>query len=326
MNLRLRRRLLLSCLAAPTFIPGLARGQRSWPDGPIRLVVPSGAGGNPDIMARLVADPLSAALRVPVVVENRPGVAGNLGTEFVVRSRPDGQTLLLGSVSNAINQSFFRNMTFDWLRDLQPVAPMYLIPNILLASKDLPVTTVAELVEMARAEPGKLTYASPGIGTSLHLAGELLKLSAGIDMLHVPYRSTTAAGQDLEGGRVHIMFENLPPALPRIDGGRVRALAVTAPSRSQRLPEVPTVGEAGFPDLQMLIWGGLFAPSGTPAPVVERLHAETLRITDTPAFRERLAQLGSTEIGRDLGAFRQFTIDETRRWARAVDASGARSE
>jgi tripartite-type tricarboxylate transporter receptor subunit TctC len=321
-----RRRSVLLGGIASSIAPSLGRAQSSWPNGPIRVVVPSAPGGNPDLMARLIAEPLSQALGTPVVIENRPGVASNLGTEAVIRSRPDGQTLLFGSVNNAINQSFFRNIGFDWLRDLEPIVPLYRIPNVLVVHPDLPVRSVAELVALAKAQPGRINYASPGVGTSLHLAGEMLKLRAGIDMLHVPYRGAAAAAQDMEGGRVQMMFENLPPALPRIDQGRVRALAVTSPERSPRLPQVPTMVESGFPDMGMLIWGGLFVPAGTPTPIIERLHAETVRIAMTPEFTARLTQLGSIGIERDRARFRAFTVEETRRWGEVVRASGATAE
>lgn len=318
-------RLPLAGLAALS-APGLARAQAGWPNGPIRLVVPSAPGGNPDLMARLVADPLGAALGVPVVVENRPGVASNLGTEAVIRSRPDGQTLLFGSINNPINHTFFRNIGFDWLRDLAPIITFYRVPNVLVVHPSLPVNSVAELVAYAKARPGQLNYASPGVGTSLHLAGELLKLVGGIDMLHVPYRGAAAAAQDMEAGRVQVMFENLPPSLPRIDAGRVRALAVTSPARSPRLPQVPTMAEAGFPQVEMLIWGGLFAPAGTPEPILDRLNAEIARIVATPAFTARLEQLGSVGNDTSRARFKAFCEEETRRWREVVLASGAKAD
>ncbi|WP_376087347.1 Bug family tripartite tricarboxylate transporter substrate binding protein [Roseomonas sp. CCTCC AB2023176] len=318
---RVSRRAVLPLLACPA----VARAQGAWPNGPIRLVVPFAPGSQPDLMGRLVADPLGAALGVPVVVENRPGVAGNLGTEAVIRARPDGQTLLFGTVNNAINQTFFRP-AFDWLRDLGPIAAIYMTPNVVLVNAALPASSLADLVALAKDQPGRLNFASSGSGTSLHLAGELLNQIAGIAMVHVPYRAAAAAAQDLEAGRVQVMFDNLAPALARIEGGRVRALATTAPVRSSRLPDMPTAAEAGFPGLTMLIWGGLFAPARTPPAVMARLSAECADIVASPALAARLDALGSVAPERDRGAFRAFTVAETERWGHVVTLSGAKPD
>lgn len=315
----LRRSILLGALATPALA-------QSWPAGPIRMVVGSAAGSQPDLMGRLLADPLGGILGVPVVVENRPGVSGNLGAEAVVRSRPDGQTIHFGTLNNAINQTFFRPMAFDWLAELEAVAPFYRTPNVVVVHRDVPATTLAELVALARARPGALNFASSGSGTSLHLAGELLNQTAGIQMVHVPYRAGAAAAQDLEAGRVQVMFDNLAPALARLQGTQIRALAVTAPVRSTAIPDVPTVAEAGFPGLEMLIWGGVFVPSRTPVAVIDRLHGAITRVTSEPAMAARLAGFGSVPMPPQRVAFRAFTVEETARWGRVVLASGARPE
>ena len=306
-------------LAAP------ALAQDAWPSGPIRFIVGFAAGSNPDLMARLMAEPLSAALGVPVVVENRPGAAGSIGAEAAARARPDGNTLLLGTVNHAINQSLQSGLSFDFLRDFVPIGQCYLIPNVVLVATSLPVSTMAELVALARARPGQINFASSGVGTSLHLAGELLKQSAGIDMVHVPYRGAPDAHQDLEAGRVQLIIDNLPPSIPRIEGGRAKPLAITSPTRFSRLPDVPTVAEAGFPQLQMLIWGGIFVATRTPAPIQERLRVEMDRMIETPAFQARLQQLGSLPVERNREAFRAFTVAETARWREVVERSGARA-
>jgi len=306
-------------------VPALARAQ-AWPAGPIRMVVGSGAGSQPDLMGRLLADALGPILGVPVVVENRVGVSGNLGAEAVIRSRPDGQTIHFGTLNNAINQSFFRPMAFDWLAELEAVAPFYRTPNVVLVHRDVPATSLAELVAVARARPGALNFASSGSGTSLHLAGELLNQIAGIQMVHVPYRAGPAAAQDLEAGRVQVMFDNLAPALARLQGSQTRALAVTGPVRSAALPGIPTVAEAGFPGLEMLIWGGVFVPSRVAPPIIDRLHDAITRVTAEPAMAARLAGLGSVPMEPSRAAFRAFTVAETARWGQVVVASGARPE
>lgn len=307
-------------------LPGLARGQEAWPNGPVRLIVASAPGGNPDLMGRLVAEPLAAALGQAVVVENRAGASGNIGAQAAGQARPDGNTLLFGMVNHAINMSLFANSGYDFVRDFEPIAQLYLIPNVLLVANALAVRNVAELVAMARERPGQLNFASSGVGTTLHLGGELFRQLANIDIVHVPYRGSAEAHQDLQAGRVHMIFDNLPPSIARIESGAVRALAITSPTRSPRLPDVPTVGEAGFPQLEMLIWGGVFAPSRTPAPVMARLKAELDRITQTPAFQQRLAQLGSLPVGRDHEAFKRFIVAETDRWRGVVERAGIRGQ
>lgn len=315
-----RRGVVLGLLAAP---PALAQ---TWPTGPVRLIVGSAAGSQPDLMARLVADPLGTALGVAVVVDNRPGVAGNLGAEAALRARPDGQTLHFGTINNAINHTFFRPVSFDWPRGVAAIAPVYRTPNVVVVHRDLPVRDLAGLAALARMRPGELNFASSGSGTSLHLAGELFNQAADVRMVHVPYRAAAAAQQDLEAGRVQVMFDNLASALGRLEGGQVRALAVTSPGRSSRLPDVPSVAEAGFPALEMLIWGGIFAHAQTPAWILERLHGALTRVLADPAIMARLASFGSVPMPPDRAAFTAFVQAEVTRWERVVLASGARPE
>jgi tripartite-type tricarboxylate transporter receptor subunit TctC len=292
--------------------------------GPIRLLVGSAPGSQPDIVARLVAHPLGAALGVPVVVDNRPGVAGNLGAEAALRARPDGRVLHFGTINNAINHSFFRPPAFDWPGGMVALAPVYRTPNVVVVHRDLPVRDLAGLAALARVSAGELNYASSGSGTSLHLAGEVFNQAARVRMEHVPYRAAAAAAQDLEAGRVQVMFDNLAPALARLDGGAVRALAVTSAERSARLLDVPGVAEAGFPVLEMLIWGGLFAPVAVPEPVLARLHAALTRVLAEPAMVARRAVFGSVPMPLDRAAFAGFVRAEAARWERVVLASGAR--
>ncbi len=314
-----RRSLISAALATP------ALAQDAWPSGPIRLIVGFAPGSNPDLMARLLAEPLSTALGVGVVVENRPGASGNIGAQAVAQARPDGYSLALGSVNHAINASLFANPGYDFQRDFAPVAQVYLIPNVVLVAPALPVRTMAELVEYCRARPGEINFGSSGVGTTLHLAGELLKQAAGIDIVHVPYRGAPEAHQDLQAGRVQLIIDNLPPSIARIEAGHVRPLAVTSATRSARLAELPTVAEAGFPSLEMLIWGGVFIHARTPPAIQARLLAEVERIIDTPAFRARLEQFGSLPVNRDREAFRAFTLAEIARWREVVQRSGARA-
>lgn len=304
-------------------MPALAQG---WPSGPVRLIVGSAAGSQPDLMARLLAEPLATALGAPVLVDNRPGVSGNLGAEAAIRARPDGQTLHFGTINNAINHSFFRPTAFDWPAAMTAVAPIYRTPNVVVVNRDLPVRDLASLVALARAQPGALNFASSGSGTSLHLAGELLNQAAGIRMVHVPYRAAAAAQQDLEAGRVQVMFDNLAPALARLEGGQVRALAVTSAGRSPRLPHVPGVAEAGYPGLEMLIWGGIFAHAQLPGAILERLHAAITRVMAEPSMTARMAGFGSVPMPPERAAFAAFVQAEVTKWTAVVLASGARPE
>ncbi len=315
----LRRALLAATLAAP-FLP---RSARAWPDRPIRWIVPFPPGGNTDVMARLVAEPLAQRLATPVLIENRSGAASNIGTDYVAKSQPDGHTILLGSIANAINATLYRSLPFDFLRDLAPVARIYSIPNVLTVTPDLPVRSVAELIAYGRAHPGALNYGSPGSGTTMHLSGVMFARAADIEAVHVPYRGVAQAQNDLVAGRIQFIFDNLPVALPLLRDRRTRALAVTAQRRVAQLPGIPTMEEAGLP-LEMQVWGGAFLPAATPAPIRDQLQAAFHAVLEAPALASRLADLGSApDLDRDLGRFRAFMESEQRKWGEVVRLSGA---
>src|SRR5438034_5972010 len=250
----------LLVVAAP-----VALGQVAYPTKPVRLVVPFPAGGTTDLLARAAAQKLSEAWGQQVIVDNRPGAAGNIGAELVAKAAPDGYTLLMGTVgTHAINASLYAKMPYDHVKDFAPVILVAGVPNVLVVNPSLPVHSVQELIAYAKANPGKLNFASSGSGTSIHLSGELFKVMTGVQMTHVPYKGSAPALQDLLGGQVQLMFDNLPPSLPQIKAGRLRALAVTSATRAPALPDVPTVAEAGLPGFEASSWFGVLAPAGTP--------------------------------------------------------------
>jgi tripartite-type tricarboxylate transporter receptor subunit TctC len=315
----MRRRTLLAG-GAVLATPRIARA--AWPDRPIRWVVPFTPGGNVDVMARLHADPLSHELGQPVVIENRGGAASNLGTEYVIRAAPDGNTILFGSIANAINQTLYRNLSFDVRRDLEPVLPLYSIPNVLTVTPSFPARSLAELIAYAKANPGAINYGSPGSGTTIHLTGAIFAQAAGIELTHVPYRGAAQAQQDLIAGRIQMIFDNLPIALPLLRDGRTRALAVTMDHRADQLPDVPTMAEAGLP-LELMVWGGIFAPRGTSPEILDRLHAAFRKIGAEPSLAAKLRDMGSFPPDGDRAHFAAFFNAEVERWGAVVRSSGA---
>ncbi|WP_235939098.1 Bug family tripartite tricarboxylate transporter substrate binding protein [Schauerella aestuarii] len=302
-----------------------AHAHAAWPDRPVRLIVPSAAGGSPDILCRYLASELAKRLGQPVVVENRPGAAGNIGIQAVARSEPDGYTLGYGNIATlAINRALFADLPYNVERDLIPVVAATTTSNLLVVNRDLPVKNVAELIAYAKANPGKLTMASAGNGTTSHLGGELFKTTEKIDVLHVPYRGSPQAIQDVIGGSVQLMFDNLPSILPSVNAGSVRALAVTATTRSPLSPTVPTMQEAGVAGYEMQAWGGFVLPAGTPEPVVQRLNQEFNAMLADDAVKKKLGELAFETIGGSQQDFRALIDRETRKWAVVVKESGAR--
>lgn len=316
----MRRRTFLATGGAALAAPRIARA--AWPDRPIRWIVPFAPGGNVDVMARLHADPLSRELGQPVVIENRSGAASNLGTEYVIRAAPDGNTILFGSIANAINQTLYRNLPFDVRRDLEPVLPLYSIPNVLTVTPGFPARNLAELIAYAKANPGAINYGSPGSGTTIHLTGVVFAQAAGIELTHVPYRGAAQAQQDLIAGRIQMIFDNLPIALPLLRDGRTRALAVTMDRRADQLPDVPTMAEAGLP-LELMVWGGIFAPRGTPPEILDRLNTAFRKIGAEEALAAKLRDMGNFPPDGDRGHFAAFSNAEVERWGAVVKSSGA---
>jgi tripartite-type tricarboxylate transporter receptor subunit TctC len=267
---------------------------QSWPSRPIQIIVSSGAGGAADIMARLVGEQLSTALGQPVVVENRPGAGGNTGAISVARANPDGYTLLMsGSPTHSVAPHLFKNLPYDPMRDAPPVAMIAAAPNLLVVNPSLPVKSVADLVKLAREKPDTITYSSAGIGTSGYLAGELLKNIAKLDMTHVPYKSGPEAVTGVITGAISFLFFTLPSVLPQVEAGHLRALAIASAERSALVPNVPTIAEAGYPGFDVIAWYALFAPKGTPEPVIARLNTEIEKIVARPDIRAQMAKLGA---------------------------------
>ena len=289
-------RALLATVLATGVLTAPAVQAQAWPAKPIKFVIPYPPGGLADTYARTMGQALSDRLAQPVVVENKPGGSLIIGTEAVARAPADGYTILLASVSSlALNVSAFKKLPYDPVKDFAPVAMTFHIPLFLMVNIDLPVKSVRELITYAKTHPGKLSFASLGHGSSLHIAGEVFKTMAGIDILHVPYKGTTTALPDLVSGRVSMIFDG-GAFLPQVQGGKVRLLAVTSPKRLDSMPEVPTMAEAGVPGYDLSFWFGIAAPAGTPRPIVERLAREINEITRQPAFRERMASFNNVQL------------------------------
>jgi tripartite-type tricarboxylate transporter receptor subunit TctC len=293
----------------------------------VRFVVGFAPGGGGDLATRLMAQWLSERLGQQFVVENRVGASSNLATEQVVRSSADGYTLIQLNVANAINATLYeKQLSFDVLRDLVPVASFMRVPNVMEVSPTLPVKTVPEFIAYARANPGKVMFASSGVGTTLHMSGELFKAMAGIDMLHVPYRGLAAGGYaDLMTGAVHVTFDNLPPSIELIRAGKLRALAVTSMTRSQALPELPIVADY-LPGYEASAWYGIAAPAGTPAVIVEKLNQELNAAFADSKMKTRIAELGGTPLPGSPADFAKFFASETEKWAKVVKLSGAKTD
>jgi tripartite-type tricarboxylate transporter receptor subunit TctC len=312
---------------AVLLVPVLAAAE-NWPAQPIRIVVSSGAGGTADILARMMGDRLSPLLGQPVVIEDRPGAGGHLGAGLVARSAPDGYTLLMsGQPTHSVGPHLFKHLTYEPMRDVPPVGMIAAVPNLLVVNALLPVRTLADLVRLAREKPGQLTYSSAGNGTSGHLAAELLKTMAHIDIRHVPYKSGPEAVTGVLAGDVSfVFFITVPSVLPQVEAGKLRALAITSATRSALVPNVPTVAEEGFPGFEVLAWYALFAPRGTPEPIVARPDAELEEILQMPDVRDRMAELGAEP--RYLGAaeLTRFVEIESPKWGELIRASGTAAE
>ncbi|WP_343894474.1 tripartite tricarboxylate transporter substrate binding protein, partial [Craurococcus roseus] len=297
---------------------GAARAQAAeWPSRPVRFVVPYPPGGPTDIMGRVVAQALAPGLPQPVVVENRAGAAGAIGTEAVARAAPDGATFLVNASAHVIVPHMVR-VPYDALADFAPVTNIASVPLMLVVTPGLPVRSVAELVTHAKANPGKLSFASSSNGGAPHLAGELFKLMAGVDMAHVPYRGSGQAVPDLIAGNVQVMFDSMPSSAGAVRDGKLRALAVTTAGRQAAFPDLPTVAEAGVPGYEISTWYGIWAPAGTPAPIVARLHAAVAAALRGAEARERMAALGAEPVADAPEDFARFVRAESERWGRLV--------
>jgi tripartite-type tricarboxylate transporter receptor subunit TctC len=320
----MNRSLLLSAGIGLTI--ALPAWTQTFPAKPIRIVVAYAAGGPNDLMARSIAPTLSARLGQNVIVDNRPGAGSNIGSAYVAKSARDGHTLLLGSPANAINPALYASMPYDPLKELAPVTLLAVNPYLLVAHPSLPVRSVRELIALAKSRPGEVTFASSGAGGASHLTGELLKVTAKIDILHVPYKGGGPALVDLAGGRVSIMFDNMITAVPYVKSGRLRALGVTSLTRSEVVPDVPTVHESALPKFESLGWFGIFAPAGTPPETVTSLNQALVAIVREAQFVERLRTQGATVVGSSPAEFDRFFRADAAKWAPVVQASGARAD
>jgi len=322
-----RRAALSLAVTLAILAPHAAAAADLYPARPIRFVVAFPPGGGTDIIARSIAHKLAERLAQQVVVDNRPGAGGNIGTDIVAKSAPDGYTVLMGSAGPlAINASLFASMPFDPVRDLAPVTLAASTPNVLVVHPSLRAATVKELIALAKARPGEINFASSGHGTPAHLAGELFNSMAGVKMVHVPYKGAAPALADLLGGQVQLMFSTMPPALPHVKDGKLRALAVTSLKRSRATPDLPTVDEAALPGFEANTWHGVVVPSGTPAAIVARLNREIVAILHLPDVVERLSAQGAEPVGSTPEEFAAYIRSETLKWAKVVRDSGAKAE
>jgi tripartite-type tricarboxylate transporter receptor subunit TctC len=286
----------------------------------VRIVVGFAPGGTTDIVARLIGQRLAERLGQPFIIENRPGAASNLGTEAVVTASPDGHTLLVVTTTNAINAALFDNLKFNFIRDIAPVAGIVRAPNVMEVHPSIPAKSVPEFINYARANPGKISMASAGIGTPAHVAGELFKMMAAVDLVHVPYRGAALALNDLLGGHVQIQFDALPSSIEHIRAGSLRALAVTTAARSAALPDIPTVGEF-VPGYEASGWFGFGAPRNTPAPIIERINTEINAALADSRIATRLAELGGTALPGSPADFGKLIADDTEKWGKVIRAA-----
>jgi tripartite-type tricarboxylate transporter receptor subunit TctC len=321
-----RRHFLNLAAGAATLsvVPRIARAQ-AYPSRPVRMIVPFGPAGTTDIVARLIGQWLSEHLGQQFVVENRPGGAGNIGTEAVVRAPADGYTLLMIDVSPAINATLFDKLNFNFIRDIAPVANIVRVPNVMVVNPAFPAKTVPEFIAHAKANPGKISLASAGIGTPNHVAGELFKMMAGLDLVHVPYRGGGPAIADLLGGQVDVTFAVVTTAIEYIRTGKLRALAVTSATRQEALPDIPAVADF-LPGYEASGWFGLFAPRNTPAEIIDKLNKEINAALVDPKVKARLVDLGGTVVPGSSADFGKLVVDDKEKWAKVIRAANIKAE
>ena len=299
---------------------------QSWPTKPVKVVVPFAPGGTTDLLGRLAAQHLTSALGQPFLVENKPGAGTNIGADLVAKSPSDGTTLLVGTPSIAVNPALYATMPYDWKKDLQPVVMIGVVPNLLVVHPGVPAPSVKDLVALAKAQPGKLTFGSSAVGGAIHLSGELFKALAGVDMVHVPYKGSAPAVADLLAGRITLMFDNLPSSLPHARAGKLRALAVTSGARSPLLPEIPTVIEAGLPGFEVVSWNALFFPAGTPREYGTRVRTEISRLMSQPDVRARLQEQGIVPGGGPTEELAAFVAAEADKWQPLARKAGIKAD
>ncbi len=325
--MKLPRRSFLSLAASAAALPAVPRiaCAQTYPTRPVRLIVPFGAGGAPDILARLVGQWLSDRLGQPFVVENRAGANGNLGTQTVLEAPADGNMLLLASFANVVNTSIYQNLNFDFIRDTAPVAGISRDPDVMVVNPSFPAKSVPEFIAYAKANPGKINMGSPGVGTSPHMAGELFKFMAKVDLTHVAYRSSAPVITDLLGGQVQVYFMPISAGIEYVKAGKLRALGVTTATRAEALPDVPVIGDF-VPGYEVSAWYGIVAPRNTPTAIVEVLNKEINAGLSDAKLKARLADLGSSPFVASSAAFGKFLADETDKWAKVVKSAGIKPD
>jgi len=327
MKMGIPRRRFMHLAAGTMALPAVSRIARAqtYPNRPVRIVVGFTAGSASDILTRLIGQWLSERFGQPFVIENRGGAGGSLGAETVVRATPDGYTLLYSSSADAINATAYSNLAFNFIRDIAPVASIARGPNVLVVHPSFPAKTVPEFIAHAKTNPGKVNFASAGIGTVAQMAGELFKAMAGIDLVHVPYRGLGPALSDLIGGQVQSIFSTMPPVIELVRTGKLRALGVTSATRSESLPDLPTIGDF-LPGYEVTLLSGLGAPKNTPAEVVERLNKEVNAALADSGFKSHLADLGNVPVSMSSADFGKLLADETEKWARVIRAANIKAE
>ena len=325
--MKLPRRNFLHLAASAAALPAVSRiaWAQAYPSRPVRLIIGFAAGGTQDVIGRLLGQWLTERLGQQVFIENRPGAASNIAAEAAIRSPPDGYTLFMIGPNNAINASVYDKLRFDIVRDSAPVAGIIRVPNVMEVNPAVPVTSVPEFIAYAKANPGKINFASGGVGTSVHVSGELFKMMTGVNMVHVPYRGSGPALTDLLGGQVQVMFVDLPSSIEYVRSGKLRALAVTTAMRSEVSPDIPTVAEF-LPGYEASGWNGVGAPKNTPAEIVERLNKEINAALADPKMKVRLAELGTTPFMLSSTDFGKFIADETEKWAKVIRAANIKMQ
>ena len=325
--MKLPRRRFLHLAASAVALPAVSRIARAqtYPSRPVRLIIGYAPGGSADITARLIAQWLTERLGQTFIVESRPGAGSNIGTEAAVRAAPDGYTLLLVAPANAINSSIYEKLNYDFLRDIVPVASLIRFGNVMEVHPSVPARTVSEFIAYAKANPSKINFASSGAGSTIHMSGELFKMMAGVDMVHVPYRGGALALTDLIAGQVQVMFDNIPTSIQHIRTGALRPLAVTTAERMELLPDVPVVADV-LPGFEASAWYGVGAPKGTPAEIIDRLNREINAILAEPKVKARFVELGAALVTGSATDFRKLLVDETEKWGKVVKFANIKPE
>jgi tripartite-type tricarboxylate transporter receptor subunit TctC len=325
--MNLRRRCFLRLAAGAAALPAASRFARAqaYPSRPVRIILGFPAGGSSSVIGRLIGQWLSERLGQPFVLENRPGAGGNIGTEMVAKAAPDGYTLLWAASPNAINATLYQNLTFNFIRDFSPIAGVFRVPNVMEVHPSVPANTAPEFIAYAKANPGAINMASGGNGSTAHVAGELFKMMANVDLRHVPYRGSAPALIDLLSGQVQVTFDLMSTSIGHIRAGKLRALAVTTAMRSDALPAIPTVGES-VPGYEASTWNGVVAPRGTPADIIDRLSSEINAGLSDPNIKARLDDLGVTALAGSPADLARLIADETEKWAKVIKFAGIKLE